>query len=116
MVAPQDFVVKFQGTIGAARQMLDTEAADAAWMQGCAMPLEQAIAEALRSIAATAWPDRLGVGRAGGSGGLEGAVAEAKFGCDAERKPYEIRPAPAVHECLQRHGYTNTAVRLFGQL
>ena len=46
-VAPQDFAVKFQGTIGAARQMLDAEVADAAWMQGCAMPLEQAIAEAL---------------------------------------------------------------------
>ena len=46
-VAPHDFAVKFQGTIGAARQMLDAEVADAAWMQGCAMSLEQAIAEAL---------------------------------------------------------------------
>ncbi len=47
MVAPQDFVVKFQGTVGAARQMLDAEVADAAWMEGSAMSLEQAIAEAL---------------------------------------------------------------------
>ena len=47
MVAPQDFAVKFQGTVGAARQMLDAEVADAAWMEGCAMSLDQAIAEAL---------------------------------------------------------------------
>ena len=47
MVAPQDFVVKFQGAVGAARQMLDAEVADAAWMEGSAMSLEQAIAEAL---------------------------------------------------------------------
>jgi predicted ATPase/DNA-binding XRE family transcriptional regulator len=47
MVAPQDFVVKFQGAVGAARQMLDAEVADAAWTEGCAMSVEQAIAEAL---------------------------------------------------------------------
>ena len=46
MVAPQDFVLKFHGALGSARQMLDAEVADAAWMQGCAMTLEQAIAEA----------------------------------------------------------------------
>jgi hypothetical protein len=38
--------LEFQGTVGADRQMLHAEVADAAWMEGCAMSLDRAIAEA----------------------------------------------------------------------
>jgi tetratricopeptide (TPR) repeat protein len=46
-VPPRNLQVKFEEAMGAARQMLDAQTADAAWMEGYAMPLEQAIAEML---------------------------------------------------------------------
>jgi hypothetical protein len=38
--------LEFQEAVDADRQVLDAEVADAAWMEGCAMSLDRAIAEA----------------------------------------------------------------------